>query len=468
MKNVVILFLSVFLLYSCKNEETFTGDAPNFVLNVETSQLEPVPGTYMYIRGVAQASNSLESVRIKIEDWELDKTITMKSDDIKTYDVDYKFMAPDDVDSEKNAEINVMVTDKAGLQTQYQFFASATGDNSAPEIFANKNIRLQLPEFYEVVSTGATTDFNLEFDAVDEKMLKEISVVCEDINYSKQISVHAMDYHFVDKLSLTESKQYIIGITATDNDGNKVKKELSVMLGLKDYDVMYFADVNTDEELNSDLYGIPMEAVKEGNYIFSATYYNRNANTEVRFLTDETTFTQTTFGLDEEGKLTSGSNTTDVKPVVLPKANQYYKVTLNLIDMTVTANEVTPPVDPNSQTKVGLLKGSSGWLDNPGWNPLHAIELTKCASNTYLMWTELEVNSSHRRLDFTFTGVGNNTWNPQFRFRSSIEPDIVVPGKDGALCQFPYSITQNTTYRFYLDTYALRSWAVPVSASNGE
>ena len=88
MKNVVILFLSVFLLYSCKNEETFTGDAPNFVLNVETSQLEPVPGTYMYIRGVAQASNSLESVRIKIEDWELDKTITMKSDDIKTYDVD--------------------------------------------------------------------------------------------------------------------------------------------------------------------------------------------------------------------------------------------------------------------------------------------------------------------------------------------------------------------------------------------
>lgn len=119
----------------------------------------------------------------------------MKSDDIKTYDVDYKFMAPDDVDSEKNAEINVMVTDKAGLQTQYQFFASATGDSSAPEIFANKNIRLQLPEFYEVVSTGATTDFNLEFDAVDEKMLKEISVVCEDINYSKQISVHAMDYH---------------------------------------------------------------------------------------------------------------------------------------------------------------------------------------------------------------------------------------------------------------------------------
>lgn len=55
-------------------------------------------------------------------------------------------------------------------------------------------------------------------------MLKEISVVCEDINYSKQISVHAMDYHFVDKLSLTESKQYIIGITATDNDGNKVKR----------------------------------------------------------------------------------------------------------------------------------------------------------------------------------------------------------------------------------------------------
>lgn len=466
MKNVVILFLSVFLLYSCKNEETFTGDAPNFVLNVETSQLEPVPGTYMYIRGVAQASNSLESVRIKIEDWELDKTITMKSDDIKTYDVDYKFMAPDDVDSEKNAEINVMVTDKAGLQTQYQFFASATGDSSAPEIFANKNIRLQLPEFYEVVSTGATTDFNLEFDAVDEKMLKEISVVCEDINYSKQISVHAMDYHFVDKLSLTESKQYIIGITATDNDGNKVKKELSVMLGLKDYDVMYFADVNTDEELNSDLYGIPMEAVKEGNYIFSATYYNRNANTEVRFLTDETTFTQTTFGLDEKGKLTSGSNTTDVKPVVLPKANQYYKVTLNLIDMTVTAKEVTPPADKYASTVIGLLRGATGWTaDKVTWAPANKDVMTKYDENTYLMYIDLEVSAANNNLAFTFTA---NAWNPYFYFRSAQEPDIIVPMKEGAHANYPYSITQNTTYRFYLDTYASRSWAVPVSASNGE
>ena len=70
---------------------------------------------------------------------------------------------------------------------------------------------------------------------------------------------------------------------------------------------------------------------------------------------------KTTFGLDEEGKLTSGSNTTDVKPVVLPKANQYYKVTLNLIDMTVTANEVTPPVDKYANTVIGLLRGVTGW-----------------------------------------------------------------------------------------------------------
>lgn len=461
MKYVIMLLFSM-LLYSCSNDDSHNGNSPSFVLNVEKSQLEPVPGAYMYIRGVAQADNFLKSVRIKIEKWELDKTIEMKTSDVQTYNVDYKFMAPGDAETDENAEINVMVTDNAGLQTQYLFFASATGDSSTPKIYANKNIRLELKDEYDLEEEFEGRTFPLSFDVTDDKLLSEVKVECKELQYEKSISVDAPDFHFEDKFEMPDANVYNFRITASDHNGNVATKELAV-LGIKDYDVMYLANVETDAELQSDLYGVPIEVVKDKRFCFHVLYYTLKENTEVRFLKSETTFAASTFGYNSENAFLTEADIDDVSPIILPKANQYYKISLDLEKQKIEYVEVTPPADPNRQTKVGLLKGASGWLDNPGWNPLHAIELTKCSSNTFLMWTELEVNSTHKRLDFTFTGVGDNVWNPQFRFRSAIEPDIVVPGKNGVFCQFPYSIPQNTKYRFYLDTYTNRSWAVLVT-----
>lgn len=462
MKNVVILFFSVFLLYSCNNEASFSGDAPNFVLDVEKSQLEPVPGTYMYLRGVANAENSLKSVRIKIEDWELDKTITMKSNDVKTYNVDYKFMAPDDADSEKDAEINVMITDNAGLQTQYLFFTSATGDNSIPKIYANKNIRLELKDEYDLENEFEDRVFILSFDVTDDKLLSEVKVECEELQYEKSVSVDASDFHFEENFSMPDANVYNFKITASDHNGNVATKELAV-LGIKDYDVMYLANVDTDAELNSDLYGVPMETIKDKRFCFHALYYTLEENTEVRFLKSETTFSASTFGYNSENEFLAEADIENVSPIVLPKKNQYYKVSLDLENQIITVEEVIPSADPYATTEIGLLRGATGWVDaKPVWAPANKNVMTKNNNNSYLMYVDLDVSRSFNILAFTFTA---NAWNPCFYFRTAQEPDIVVKknGNNGANAQFPYSIDQDTKYRFYLDTYTNRSWAVPVT-----
>lgn len=462
MKNVIFLLLTAVMLFGCKKNDDFYGESPNFVFDSVNSVLEPVPGEYLYVRGTVTSEAPLKSIRIIIESWELDKTINIKDQNVLTYNLDYKFIAPDAAGADKNAEIKILITDAAGQQTLYIVYVSATGDSSSPKIYADKNLRLELKSEYSLEEEFPNRVFPLKFDVVDDKSLAYVNVTCNELNYSKSVSLGTMEYHFHENFHMIEDNVYNFVITAGDIKGNEVKKDIAV-LGVKDYPIIYLADVKTDVDLQSDLFGVPMETVKDKRYCFHAIYFSRNENTEVRFLNNEVTFLGSTFGYDDSDNLLTAVDSDAVNPIVLPKKNQYYKISMDIKERNISVEEIQPNADPNKNTKVGLLKGASGWMDNPGWNPEHAIELTKCTENTFLMWADIEVNAEHQRLDYTFTGVGKGVWNPQFRFRSVAEPDIVVPGNSGSFSQFPYTISENTVYRFYLDTYANRSWAVPTS-----
>lgn len=452
MKNILFLSLIILLLYGCSNDESSKGEKPVFVLNTETSQLLPVPGENMYLRGTAQSSSFIKSLRIIVDSWELDKTIQMKNG-VQTYELDYKFPAPEDTTGKEETPICVVVTDVNNQTAQYVFYASATGDKTSPEIFENKNIRLYLKSEYEYVPGN----FNFMFDVVDDNLLKDINIECKELDYSKTISVDAKDFHFENSFILTEGNIYNIVITATDKNGNIAEKNVT-LLGLKDYDRMFFADVDTELELNSDLYGIPMEAIKEERYCFYSLYYNREPNTEVRFLTSKETFKDNTFGCDENGNLVLGHNR-DVPPIILPKVNQYYKVAINVKNNKVTIEEVSPGIDPYSRKEYGVLRGSSGWIDSPIWAPKNFNKMNRYSeTNSYLRFVDLTVNSKHNSLDFVITGAA---WNPLFQFLATDRPDVIVKGSN-INAKFPYSILQDTEYRFYLDTYTNRSWAVPL------
>ena len=94
---------------------------------------------------------------------------------------------------------------------------------------------------------------------------------------------------------------------------------------MPDFPKMYLADVATVEELNSDIFGVPMVINHTGEYQYRARYYNKAAGTEIFFLPQKTDFTPICFGLDPEDntKLTDDPET--AKPIVLDEAGVYYE-----------------------------------------------------------------------------------------------------------------------------------------------
>lgn len=52
---------------------------------------------------------------------------------------------------------------------------------------------------------------------------------------------------------------------------------------------MYLADVATAEELNSDIFGVPMVIEHTGEYQYKANYYCQKAGTKIFFLPQRVT-----------------------------------------------------------------------------------------------------------------------------------------------------------------------------------
>lgn len=145
------------------------------------------------------------------------------------------------------------------------------------------------------------------------------------------------------------SQVYTINLAAYDAVGNSVTTTCSLTVSeMPDFEKMYLADVATDEELNSDVFGVPMVINHTGEYQYKARYYNKAAGTEIFFLPQKTSFTPICFGLDPEdsNKLTDDPEL--AKPIVLDTPNVYYEIDINVKQSTysIKTYSVTEATDP--------------------------------------------------------------------------------------------------------------------------
>ena len=75
-------------------------------------------------------------------------------------------------------------------------------------------------------------------------------------------------------------------LTAVDARGNQTVTNSTISVSeMPDFPKMYLADVATVEELNSDIFGVPMVINHTGEYQYRARYYNKAAGTEIFLLT---------------------------------------------------------------------------------------------------------------------------------------------------------------------------------------
>ena len=109
---------------------------------------------------------------------------------------------------------------------------------------------------------------------------------------------------------------------------------------------LYLSDVYTVEDLNSDIFGVPMRIDHVSGSKYVAKYFNQKADNQVYILGTKTDFSEVYGG--EDGDLSMGSALDEVPAIILPEANKYYQIDLDIDDMTysVKTYEVADYMDP--------------------------------------------------------------------------------------------------------------------------
>lgn len=264
-----------------------------------------------------------------------------------SYDLSYKFSISRDEVGEQFT-VKVTVVDVGGRETSQDVLITMDGDFENPvfSLAPDKAITV-------LMKADRNPQYTLNFTVTDDRKLDYATIEIPELTGFETRTVSAegqSSLTFKEVIVFPNVSQvYTINLAAYDAVGNSVTTTCSLTVSeMPDFEKMYLADVATDEELNSDVFGVPMVINHTGEYQYKARYYNKAAGTEIFFLPQKTSFTPICFGLDPEdsNKLTDDPEL--AKPIVLDAPNVYYEIDINVKQSTysIKTYSVTEATDP--------------------------------------------------------------------------------------------------------------------------
>lgn len=264
-----------------------------------------------------------------------------------SYDLSYKFSISRDEVGEQFT-VKVTVVDVGGRETSQDVLITMDGDFENPvfSLAPDKAITV-------LMKADRNPQYTLNFTVTDDRKLDYATIEIPELTGFETRTVSAegqSSLTFKEVIVFPNVSQvYTINLAAYDAVGNSVTTTCSLTVSeMPDFEKMYLADVATDEELNSDVFGVPMVINHTGEYQYKARYYNKAAGTEIFFLPQKTSFTPICFGLDPEdsNKLTDDPEL--AKPIVLDTPNVYYEIDINVKQSTysIKTYSVTEATDP--------------------------------------------------------------------------------------------------------------------------
>ncbi|MEJ8749875.1 hypothetical protein WKT20_12425, partial [Phocaeicola sp. ICN-14070] len=244
--------------------------------------------------------------------------------------------------------VKVTVVDVGGRETSQDVLITMDGDFENPvfSLAPDKAITV-------LMKADRNPQYTLNFTVTDDRKLDYATIEIPELTGFETRTVSAegqSSLTFKEVIVFPNVSQvYTINLAAYDAVGNSVTTTCSLTVSeMPDFEKMYLADVATDEELNSDVFGVPMVINHTGEYQYKARYYNKAAGTEIFFLPQKTSFTPICFGLDPEdsNKLTDDPEL--AKPIVLDTPNVYYEIDINVKQSTysIKTYSVTEATDP--------------------------------------------------------------------------------------------------------------------------
>ncbi|MDB1064727.1 hypothetical protein, partial [Phocaeicola vulgatus] len=287
------------------------------------------------------------------------------------------------------------------------------------------------------------TKFNLRFTATDDRALDYVTINIPGIDGFDNRRVDAdgkSSLNFAEIIVFpNEPKSYNVTITAFDKKENSTTTTSVLNISeMPDFPKMYLADVATAEELNSDIFGVPMVIEHTGEYQYKANYYCQKAGTKIFFLPQKSDFTPICFGLDPEDntKLTDDPET--AMPIVLDQANVYYEINIDVKNSTYNLKtySIADAVDPIPHTYGSISLDT--WGDGGSWlqefyfgymtsSPTEVLRFTQDKTNPHLFYldTPLFLEAGTKMNFVIHNWHSDGWWNYcTWRVDNSDEPEI--------------------------------------------
>lgn len=333
-----------FCATGCSEKEGYPdvdGLAPT--LDLVSEHIESGAGHRFTIEGTLADKDGIVSVTLECADLYLNKTIDLLEiygEPQTEYELSYYYDLKRDEIGERFT-VKVTVTDVGGRTVSKDVLVTMDGD------FENPSFTI-VPGREITVLVKDNVSFKLNFSVKDDRTLDYVLVEIPGIEGYESLRVDAggkSELSFTEKIALpSEVADYEVTLTAVDMRGNSaVSKSVIRVSEMPDFAKMYLADVATVEELNSDVFGVPMLINHVGEYKYLARYYNKAAGTEIFFLPQKSDFTPICFGLDpdDSGRLVDDPET--ARPLVLDEAGVYYEIEIDVKASSYTMR--TYPVD---------------------------------------------------------------------------------------------------------------------------
>lgn len=341
---------------SCTDEATsypdVDGKDPEMTL--VANKIECAAGQRFTIKGTLTDADGIVSVNLKCTDLYLNKTIDLVDiygEPQTSYELEYNY------DLAKNElgelfKVDITVTDVGGRAVTQTVEVSTLGD------FENPTFTVALAEEVTVLipkNQTANPSFTFNCSVTDDQGLDYILITIPGITgYENGKTISARDelelkinetIHFPDRTEQT----YNLTITAVDLKGKvtSITSKIDIS-GVKDFPKMYLADVETAAELNSDIFGVPMVMNHIDEYEYEVRYYNKSAGTKIFFIPQKNDFNPVCFGIDPENTNELAYDPATVQPIVLNEGGKYYKITVNIQDLTYTTStyEINDALNP--------------------------------------------------------------------------------------------------------------------------
>lgn len=497
------LFATGVFVTGCSDDNGYADvDGQSPVAELKADHIRSGAGHDFTIEGTLTDADGISAIKLQCADLYLNKTIDLieiYGEPQTSYDLSYKFSISRDEVGEQFT-VKVTVVDVGGRETSQDVLITMDGDFENPvfSLAPDKAITV-------LMKADRNPQYTLNFTVTDDRKLDYATIEIPELTGFETRTVSAegqSSLTFKEVIVFPNVSQvYTINLAAYDAVGNSVTTTCSLTVSeMPDFEKMYLADVATDEELNSDVFGVPMVINHTGEYQYKARYYNKAAGTEIFFLPQKTSFTPICFGLDPEdsNKLTDDPEL--AKPIVLDAPNVYYEIDINVKQSTYSmktysVTEATDPINYEYGQLCDMPRNEGepqfnfyiGWGDSPQNAGEHLF--VQDANNPHLFYYPATGSTwslqSGEEMNFIISNYHPNGYWDQVEWRCDNSTDIEKFGYfskannvnpnwegtnrqwwDGSSVQDNWMkpvVTNGGNYRFEFDAHLGRGKIVPAN-----